>query len=178
MSNVKINDLTAASSATTSMQIETDDGTGTTSNKITTVQTLNLLNVARPFCANFVNSIVNLYDLELADKALYKSSWYTVQYCDLTYYKQVRLMVRVYIAGTANSKITLKYYAGYTLTYSAYADIGTSAVQVPLNATGIYYSNWIDLASAAKADVSILCGTTGGDGTTDPYISYLQAEFR
>lgn len=179
MSNVTINDLSAASSATASMQIETDTG-GVTSNKVTMSQMVKLVTYNKPMIVLFGNSPVMLQDYPLADTPFYFSScWYTMYNADLTNFTQARLSGVVSTAGTAATKVTLKYYTSYSQTYSNYVSLGTSAIQISLAATGFVQSSWINIASGAKASGTILlCGVTGGDSAADPIVNLMYAEFR
>ena len=99
---------------------------------------------------------------------------------DLTGYTQCKLIGRV-VTGSASAnspRITLKYSTSFTTTVGNYSDIGTSAVNVSMTTAGVIDSGWINLASAAKADVYITVTQDGGDGVADPALGIITAYFK
>jgi hypothetical protein len=98
---------------------------------------------------------------------------------DLTGYRRVRLHVQKGgTAGAAASKIILRYRTTYSNTTTDYSDIGTSEVSVAINTSNTYLTtSWINLASAAKADVFVALMMSGGDGSLDPIVGNIYAEF-
>lgn len=120
---------------------------------------------------------MTLTDVAAGDAFLGKSNS-NIRRADLSYFTQVRFHCRVTGAATAGTLIKLRYRTSFSTTIGDYVDIGTSAVQVDLAATGHSTSSWIDLAAGAKADVYLAPVQTGGDGATDPAIRWLAAEFR
>lgn len=120
---------------------------------------------------------MTLTDVAAGDAFLGKSNS-NIRRADLTDFTQVRFHCRVTGAATAGTLIKLRYYTSFSTTIGDYVDVGTSAVQVDLAATGHSTSSWINLAVGAKADVYLAPVQTGGDGATDPAIRWLAAEFR
>lgn len=136
----------------------------------------NLLQVFVEFHARG-DASMTLTDVAAGDAFLGKSNS-NIRRADLTDFTQVRFHCRVTGAATAGTLIKLRYYTSFSTTIGDYVDVGTSAVQVDLAATGHSTSSWIDLAAGAKADVYLAPVQTGGDGATDPAIRWLAAEFR
>lgn len=101
-----------------------------------------------------------------------------VQQIDLTHFTHVRLTVRVTTAATAGTKLTASYYTAFSTTLTDFIDIGTSAVETAIDATGITTSSWIALAAGAKADVFTTIKQSGGDGATDPVVAFLSLQFK
>lgn len=104
-----------------------------------------------------------------------------VERLDLTGYTQVRLRVnKQATAGAAASKLILRYKVSpFTQVVANYSDIGTSEVSVAVNVQNSYLdSGWIDLATAAKADVFLALLGSGGDAVLDPAFGSVVAEFK
>ena len=101
-----------------------------------------------------------------------------VQQIDLTHFTHVRLTVRVTTAATAGTKLTASYHTAFSTTLTDFVDIGTSAVETAIDATGITTSTWIALAAGAKADVFTTIKQSGGDGATDPVLASLTLQFK
>lgn len=98
---------------------------------------------------------------------------------DLSGYKRVRLHVQKGgTAGATNSKIILRYRTAYSNTTTDYIDIGTSEVSVAINTTNTHLTtSWINLAALAKGDVFVALMMSGGDGSADPIVGHISAEF-
>lgn len=103
-----------------------------------------------------------------------------IMFLDLSRFTQVRMTVRVALgSASANSpKVRLRYSTSYTTTAGSYSDIGTSSVEASLTSAGFIATEWIDLASSAKAEVYIALIQTGGDGAADPALGLIHAHFR
>jgi hypothetical protein len=99
---------------------------------------------------------------------------------DLTNYTQVRLIVnKQTTAGAAASKLILRYRTAFSTTVGDYSDIGTSEVSVAVNVLNtVLASNWINLATGAKADIFLSLVGSGGDGALDPAFGQIFAQFR
>lgn len=99
---------------------------------------------------------------------------------DLSTYTQCRLVVnKQTVAGAAASKLILRYRTTFSVTVGDYSDIGTSEVSVAVNVTNTVLStNWVNLATGAKADVFITVVGSGGDGVLDPTFGSIVAEFK
>lgn len=99
---------------------------------------------------------------------------------DLTAFTQCRLIVNKQgTAGAAASKIILRYRTAFDTTAANWVDIGTSEVSVPINVqNAVQVSNWIDIATLAKADVFITLLCSGGDGALDPVVGSIFAQFK
>ncbi|EMS34638.1 hypothetical protein C943_03325 [Mariniradius saccharolyticus AK6] len=101
---------------------------------------------------------------------------------DLAGYTQVRFIVRVVTnsASVNTPRLELAYKTGaFSTTVGDYLQIGTSAVECSLAATGLINSGWIDLAAGAIADnILLTVKQKGGDGAADPAVGIVVAEFR
>jgi hypothetical protein len=98
---------------------------------------------------------------------------------DLKGFRRVRLIVQKGgTAGSTNAKLILRYRTTYSNTTTDYSNIGTSEVSVAINTTNTYLTtSWIDLALAAKGDVFVSLMQQGGDGSADPIVGNIYAEF-
>ena len=98
---------------------------------------------------------------------------------DLSGYKRVRLHVmKGGTSGASSSKIIIRYRTTFSTTTTDYIDIGTTEVSVPINVTNAYQTtSWINLATLAKGDVFIALMQSGGDGSADPVLGNIYAEF-
>lgn len=99
---------------------------------------------------------------------------------DLSNYTQARLVLRVTTASaSANSpRVRLRYHTAFSTTIGDYIDIGTSEIACSLASTGVIASSWIDLVTAAKADIFLIGSEIGGDGAADPVYASVVAYFR
>jgi hypothetical protein len=99
---------------------------------------------------------------------------------DLINYTQCRLVVnKQTTAGAAASKLILRYRTVFSTTVGDYSDIGSTEVSVAVNTTNnILTTNWIDLATGAKADIFLSLVGSGGDGILDPAFGQIFAQFR
>lgn len=104
----------------------------------------------------------------------------SAQQVELSAMQQVRLTIRVTTASaSANTpKLRLRYKTTFSPSVTDYADIGTSEVSCSLSATGLITSSWIDLAAGAKADVFVIVEQLGGDGSAQPIVGAVSAEYR
>lgn len=104
----------------------------------------------------------------------------TIFRLDLTDFNEVRLGLNMLgTAGNTGSKIILKYATGYTFTIGSYFNIGTSEVSCALTTLNSYQqSAWIPLAAGAKADVYVAVMGINGNGTIDPILGAIRAQFR
>lgn len=100
---------------------------------------------------------------------------------DLQNCTQVRLSARVATAGFAGSRITLHYSKTYSGTFGDYSAMGDSGAEVAVSMTTatIVSTGWVDMdATAAAEEVYLALGEVDGNGTADPAIRWICAEFR
>lgn len=99
---------------------------------------------------------------------------------DLSGYTQARIFAYTNTAGSAGSKLVLKYKTGaWSATIGNYSDIGTSEVSTTVSAaTTFTVSAWIDLTASAIADVYIAITGSGGNGTADPDFNMVGVQFK
>lgn len=99
---------------------------------------------------------------------------------DLSGCRQVRFFLAMQgVAGSAGSKMLLRYFGSYSGTASDYLDIGTSEVSVAMTSTAtLVATSWIDLAAGARADVYLAVITSGGNGATSPQVGLIEGQFR
>jgi hypothetical protein len=97
---------------------------------------------------------------------------------DLTGYSQVRIVGFVEAAGVSGAKLYPKYRATYDATVGNWTNLSAGACELILTNTGVYESAWVDIATAAKADVYLCIAGSGGDGAADPVVGNLTLEFR
>jgi hypothetical protein len=100
---------------------------------------------------------------------------------DLNRYKRVRLHVqRGGTSGAANSRIILRYRRwidGFSTTTTSYSDFNTEC-SVLISGTNTFLStSWINLPVNAQEDVYLALMQQGGDGSADPVIGGVYAEF-
>jgi len=118
-------------------------------------------------------------NMPAADTFLFSSARH-IQLLDLNGMTFVRFKVNKQgTAGQAGAKLTLKYALSYSETASNYSDIGTSAVEVAIDATNTYLdSGWIELTDEAKSgDVYIAVVGSGGNGVLDPAFGTISMAF-
>jgi hypothetical protein len=181
MANVKINDLSAASAVTGSMQMEVDTG-GTTSEKITVTQLLAYEATQFPFRVTFFdNGGYTFTNLPSTEQWLSNTASLSRTLTDLgSVFTEVRMSTYLSTAGSTGSYLRAKYATTDTATLGSYSNIGTSVVEIALDGSaGIYQTSWISLASGAKISpcyIGFTCG--GGNSTADPVIRFLYLEFR
>lgn len=106
-----------------------------------------------------------------------------INWFDATNYTEVRFVVNYLTAGSAGSKLILRYATSFPAgggSAANYSDIGTSEVSCSISAAGptLVKSSWIALASGAKADLVLCVVGSGGDGIVDPQFYDISAEFR
>lgn len=126
------------------------------------------------------DAAMTLTDPAAGDAFLGKSNGNVAQF-DATHYTHMRMTCRVTAAGNAGMKIVARYRtaaAGYSATIGDYSDIGTSAIEISLDSTGIVASSWIALAAGAKTDILLCPVQSGGNGATDPQIRLFSWEFK
>lgn len=178
MPNVKISELTPASSADLSMQVEVDTG-GTASKKMTLTQ---LKTLTRTY--KFIHVPIHGFTylsmvVPNADTVFNNNIYQTLTPVDLANFTQVRFNANIIDYCVNPSYFTLKYYTSFSVTYSDFVAIGTSAVRIPLWNPSYYRTSWIDLATGAKADgVYLVVGMSGGNDSTQVVMSRMHAEFR
>ena len=81
--------------------------------------------------------------------------------------------------AAAGCKLILRYHTSYTTTVGTFSTIGSSAVEVVVDATGYFDTGWIDLVSGAKVDgVFVAIISSGGNGASDPTFGNIYAQFR
>jgi hypothetical protein len=100
---------------------------------------------------------------------------------DLNQYKRVRLHVmKGGTAGASGSRIILRYRrvsSGFSTTTTDYSDF-TSECSVLINLTNSFItSSWITLPTNAQEDVFLALMQQNGDGSADPVIGGVYAEF-
>lgn len=81
---------------------------------------------------------------------------------DLTGYTKAKMGLAVAVAGSTGSKIRLQ----YSLDNSAWETL--TAVGVAIDATGLAFSDWEDLAALGQALVVMRLFAYGGDSDADP----------
>lgn len=178
MTNVKISELTPASSATLGMQLETDTS-GTTSEKITLTQALKLTTFTDIKHIDFFPlTYWEIPAVPSAEVFMGGSIYRTISWGDLTNFTQVRLTVVIVDYGYSPAHIDMKYCTTYSTTIGDYADIGTSSVHVHLSTPGIIQSSWISLASGAKTNVNMILSTKDGNDSTHVIVARAYGEFR
>ena len=118
-------------------------------------------------------------NLPAAETFLLASANHVIQ-VDLSDYSEVRISVnRGSVAGSAGTLIRLKYKTSFSATIGDYSTIGTSAVEIVVQAGGtVYTTNWIPLAEGAKDDVFLAVAGDDGDGATSPDFGSIIASFR
>lgn len=136
---------------------------------------------ALDICFNAVSSAnINWTNLPSSNQFLGNSHRH-IRKVDLSDYTQVRLtLIRMDISASAGSKVGLFYRTSFSTTAADYSSIGTSAVEIAIDAATdtAMETSWIDLATLARADVYLSVQAYGGDGTVTPRIGYMAAQFR
>jgi hypothetical protein len=131
---------------------------------------------------NVANANLTLTNQALAEQ-FFSNSNRNITRVDLTYFNQVRIVVRV-VTGSAsvnNPRLRVKYAIGFTTVIASYANIGTGAAEVAaaLNLSGIADSGWVDIDSAAQTEDTFITVTQqGGDGVLDPAVAMVLVYFR
>lgn len=99
---------------------------------------------------------------------------------DLTHFRQVKFSVRVTTlsASANNPRIILRYFPTFSTASGDYLDIAAAELSASLAATGMIESAWVDLASGARAPVTLALLAIGGDATAAPAVSSVTAQFR
>lgn len=99
---------------------------------------------------------------------------------DLTGYTQARLIARINTASaSANTPlISAKYHTAFSTTLGDFLSLGMTAITVSLAVAGLIKSSWVDIATAAKADVFLTITQQGGDGSESPSLSHCHIQFR
>lgn len=177
----EINDLDAATDATSSMLIEVDTG-GTTSNRLSLDKYLTL------FSQTFTRKIslywggASVTDLPVAAQFLVSGiALRSLAVLDTTGCTQVRFTIFVGNAPANGTKVYLKYRTGYSATYSDYLDPCATELSHILDTTTskLYQSNWTDLvAGAIGSPMYFVFGSSDGDGVADPSFSRFSVEVR
>lgn len=85
-------------------------------------------------------------------------------------YSQARMTGKIAVAGATSATLRLRYKTGSeTTTVADYLQLGASTeVEIPMGATGVKDTGWLDLAAGAKADIMVALLQTQGDGAADP----------
>jgi len=100
---------------------------------------------------------------------------------DLRGKSQVRLIVNRQAAGSAGSKLALRFNTTGSFTAANFNDIGASAVEVAVDAANqVVETAWIELSAAAKLAGRAYLGLIGygTDGAGSPGFGNIHAEFR
>ena len=100
---------------------------------------------------------------------------------DLRGKSQVRLIVNRQAAGSAGSKLALRFNTTGSFTAANFNDIGVSAVEVAVDtANQVVETAWIELSAAAKLAGRAYLGLVGygTDGAGSPGFGNIHAEFR
>jgi hypothetical protein len=106
---------------------------------------------------------------ELGGSARYRTKY------DLSNATKARVVVNVMVAGSANAVICVQYSTDQT-TWS-YLDNGTEPCAA-VNATGVRTSAFVDLATAAKADVFLRIVGRSGNGWTGPQFGQISLQIK
>ena len=81
--------------------------------------------------------------------------------------------------GVSGSKVRALYSASHDLTIGNYLTLGSSEVQVTVDAAStLTDSGWINLVTGAKADVWIGLAGIDGNGAADPIFQHIWIQFR
>lgn len=81
--------------------------------------------------------------------------------------------------GSTGAKVRALYSASHDLTIGNYLTLGSSEVQVTVDAAStVTDSGWINLVNGAKADVWIGLAGIYGNGTADPIFQHIWIQFR
>lgn len=159
------------SSGATTLSKRTDvTTTGTSTDKITTIpvysSTTNLTWTAMPAAETVLNG---------TSAGIVRA--------DLANYSQCRLVARQGTAGASGAKLIARYnaalYAATTISNWA-GDLGVSEISVPIDsaANTFHASGWIDIAAAAKSDVTLAIVGSGGDGSASPVFGGIALQCR
>lgn len=154
----------------------------------TSYETLKALSDALNYVAQGGNRVLNvpfgvpgevLTNLAAA-ATLLRASAASAKKIDLTQYTQCRIVaITGGVAGPAGAKVALMFKTTLGANAAAYASIGATAVEAAIETIDTAVASaWIDLATAAKADVFVTVVTSGGDGAIDPVVGTLEAQFR
>lgn len=117
---------------------------------------------------------VNLSALPLAETE-YEGFRYRAL-VDLTIARQVRLIVNTSGNGQSGSVMRLKWCATENGTYAEFQ--ATNQPTVPVHAIGLHDSGWIDVPSAARAEVFVYVAVAGGTGSGGPIIGRIEMQLR
>lgn len=123
---------------------------------------------------SFLPGTTTLSNLPLADTELPATQYRLL--LDLITFTQVRVTMRVSVAGTTDSILRFQ----YALTDGGeYIDISDSYIGTAINTIGEKDSGWVDLNLGARVnDVRIRMMGKGGNGVTDPVIRQVVLHFR
>jgi len=105
----------------------------------------------------------------------------TIQKADTTQFNEVRFLVnKAGTAGASGSALRLRYSTTFTTTATSYLDMTVvGSPNVATNNTNTFTdTGWQGLVSGAKGDIFLAVVGSGGDGTTDPILGSIVAEFR
>lgn len=179
--NKKINDLDAATSATTSMLIETDLG-GSTSNSLTLEQYLDLYDNIFTTRRYLFWAGIQCTNLPASAQFLCQGlPLLSVIPIDTTGCTQVRFGLVANDTVYSGTKVYLKYRTSYSATYADYSDPCATEQSFTMthSAATAYQSTWTDLvAGAIGSPIYFAFGSSDGDGVVDPIFYKLNIEVR
>ncbi len=97
---------------------------------------------------------------------------------DLTKAKEVRLVGRIKVAGSASAELRVQYATtfGESPTWN-YLD-GATGPGINISSTGVVKGSWVAIAAGAKADVQLRLVGINGDGAVDPSIGNVWLQVR
>lgn len=126
---------------------------------------------------NAANASVTITNAAVAGSMLAGTAFRGIVPIDLSSYSQIRLVGTVQVIGATGSEAIVRYAETASTTVSDYTTVGTSAVSIPISATGAFRSSWIDITEAALREVFLAIIVTG-DAATSPQLSNLIIQLR
>lgn len=95
---------------------------------------------------------------------------------DLSRFSQARITVNVEVAAFTGATLRAEFATTDGGTYAALDN--STGPNVAIDTTGTKVSSWVNLTTAARADVFLRIVGVGGDGTVDPDLGLISIQFR